>query len=566
MKANFWSVLAIPAVALLLSGCGGLGKMVKKYKDVSYKVTPEILEAHGGKVGVKVDGTFPAKYFNKKATLTLTPVIKYEGGETPLKPITVEGEAVKGGGKVIAVSGGSFSYVDTAMYKDAMKNCELVANVKVAIGTKSADLEVRKLAIGTIITSTRVAKEEVPLLGGDKYEKETYFNQDAEVYFPIQQSTIMEKEKNSQSVKALREFAKKGYPTKSITITAYASPDGPIDLNDNLSKGRGDNSVKYVQGELKKLKIPGADNSALYNVQSKGEYWDGFTKLVSASSIEDRQLIINIVNSHTDVDKREQEIKNLAVVYTKLAQDILPKLRKSEISVTALEPKLTDAQMDSLAIADPDSLKPEELLYAATLTTDLEKKKKIYESFTSLHTSDWRGPNNVAFIQLKQKNPAGAKTNLDKAKGLIANNGTILNNEGVVATWESDFEGGKTFYQSAKDNGADVSRNMGFYYLRKGQYLSALQYMGAECSYNVALAQLLQKNYDEAGKKLNCADQNGATHYLKAVLGARTNNVDMVITNLKKAVELDASYRQEALNDLEFAKYKDSADFKNAVQ
>ena len=565
-NVNLNALVAIVVTALFLSGCG-LGKMVKKYPTVQYKVVPEVLEVHGGKIPVTVNGTFPTKYFHKKATVNFTPVLKYEGGETTLKPYTLIGEAVEGEGQKIGyATGGSFTYTDTVPYKAAMKKCELIVNVGAALGKKSADLIAgQKLADGVITTSERVRDDENVMVGADKYEKETIITQIGELYFPIQQAVISGREKGNKSMRELKRFAKLGNPTKSIEITAWASPDGPVDLNDRLSKNRTNNTFKYVKSELKRLKLDGANNDDIYTKTSKGEYWDGFQQLVGASDLEDKQLILDIVSRHSDADKREQEIKNLAVIYLTLAKDILPKLRKAQIVINSLEPKKTDAEIDSLAIADPDTLNAEELLYAATLTDDLNKKMKIYESYTKVYPDDWRGYNNIAYIHIMQGNFDDALAALGKAEGK-KKAAEVLNNMGVIAVRNEDYTQAQTHFEDAKSNGADESNNLGILNIRTGNYEMALEYFGTNCSYNAALAELLTGNTEEAVQKLDCAEKTAAADYLSAIIGARTNNTEMMVSNLKKAIGTDASYRREAMTDLEFAKFWDSSDFKNAIQ
>jgi len=559
------SLSSLVILAVLASGCG-LGKMLKKYDDVKYTVTPDILEVHGGKVPVKITATVPAKYFIKKASATFTPVLKWEGGETTLKSITVLGELAEGEGQRIGfTSGGNFSYVDTTDYQKVMKTSELFAKVGLAKGSKTAELPDRLLTQGCIITSTRVGNDEDILIGADKYEKVTVVKKQAEIYYPIQSAVIPSKEMRSESTKALKEFIAQKWNTANVSITAWASPDGPEDLNDRISGDRTTSAFKYVQRELKRMKLEGADNDDLYTKISKGEYWDGFNELVGASSIEDKQLILDIVNRHTDFAKREQEIKNLAVVYLTLAEDILPLLRKADIVVGLYEPKKTDAEIDSLAMAKPDSLDAEELLYAATKTEDWEKKLKIYTSASTVYADDWRGYNNVACVYMNQGKLDEAKAWLDKAAAKQATN-EVLSNQGVIAVWEGDFEAARSAYEDASTAGGNLSNNLGILHLRTGDYTTALEYFGTNCSYNSALTNLLSGANEKAKAQGDCAEKSAATSYLQAIIAARLDDAGTMSAKLKEAVSGDASYRKDALSDLEFKNYWESSDFKTAVQ
>ena len=565
-NSSLKSLSALVVVAVLASGCG-LGKMLKKYDDVKYTVTPEVLEVHGGRVPVKISATVPAKYFIKKATATFTPILKWDGGEAALKPITILGELAEGEGqKVSFTAGGSFSYVDTIDYKSAMKKSELFAQVELALGSKTAPLPDRMLTVGCITTSTRTRNDEALLFGADKYEKVTVLKKNAEIYYPIQSAVIPSKEMRSESIKALKAFIAQKFNTASVTITAWASPDGPEDLNEKISNDRTNSAYRYVKREMKKMKLNGADNDELYTKVSKGEYWDGFNKLVGASTIEDRQLILDIVNRHSDYSKREQEIKNLAVVYLTLANDILPLLRKADVVIGLYQPKKTDAEIDSLSIAKPDTLEVEELLYAATITKDWDKKLKIYTAASSVYPDDWRGYNNVAYVYMNQGKLGDAKTWLEKAAAKAADNATILSNQGVLAVWNGDLDKGKALYEDASSAGGDLSNNLGILHLRTGDYTAALEYFGSNCSYSSALTNVLVGNTEKAKAQGECAEKSAETSYLQAIIAARSGDASTMNAKLKEAIAGDASYRKDAMEDLEFKKFWESTDFKGAIQ
>src|SRR5258708_4422180 len=109
-------------VAVAIAGCNGLGKMSKNAPTVKYEVTPNPLELKGDSVAISVKGTYLPKYYAKKVMLTITPVIKTASGEKPFKPLTTEGEKLKGEGVTInAKTGGSFTYNSTIAYTPDMR-------------------------------------------------------------------------------------------------------------------------------------------------------------------------------------------------------------------------------------------------------------------------------------------------------------------------------------------------------------------------------------------------------------------------------------------------------------
>jgi hypothetical protein len=59
---------------------------------------------------------------------------------------------------------------------------------------------------------------------------------------------------------------------------------------------------------------------------------------------------------------------------------------------------------------------------------------------------------------------------------------------------------------------------------------------------------------------------NAYAYYLKAVIGARQKNVDMVVSNLKVAVEKDSTLRERAKKDLEFKAFAEDSNFKSILR
>lgn len=554
-------------IAVVLSACG-LGKMVKKHNEVVYKVSPNPLEVHSDRVPVKVSVKYPAKYFNKKATVEVAPTIKYEGGEAALKPAKLIGESVEGDGIKVSFEGGSITYTDTIDYKPEMKKSELMVKATASLGSKSKELGSMTLGEGCIITSTRVNGNGDVLVGKDAYEKETVLSRKATIFYLIQQSNVRGSETNSRSMKELRDFVKKGYEAKGVDLYSYASPDGPEDLNTKLVGNREKNAYSFISKELKKLGFKKATDEASYQRSTTAEDWAGFQKLLSESDMQDKDVILKILNSYSDPVAREKEIKNLTSAYNKLRTTILPELRRSEITINVLEPKLTDEQILAKAKSKPDTLKREELAYAATLTNDWDEKLAIYESFAKLYADDWRGFNNLGYVYLMKGDLAKAASSLEKANGMSANNGVILNNLGIVAMRNRNFTAAEDYFNKAQANGQNQGKNLGALYIKKADYVKAVEFLGKNtCSYNAALANLLAGNNDNAVSSIKCVEtKDAAALYLAAIIGARTANDEMTISNLKMAVEKNANYKADAASDLEFKKYWNNADFQEAIK
>jgi tetratricopeptide (TPR) repeat protein len=290
-------------------------------------------------------------------------------------------------------------------------------------------------------------------------------------------------------------------------------------------------------------------------------------KAMQSSNIKDKNIIANVVNSQSDPSKREQEIRNMTVIYKEIEDNILPPLRRAEIKVNCIEPSLSDQEIAQYATSTPDSLNLNEMLYAATLTTDANAKLNIYKTVIQKYPNDWRGYNNAGFASSDIGDYDGASAYFAKAKSMAANNGIVLNNTGAMASKDKDFGKAKTDYMAAQKQGVDVGYNMGIVKIAEGNYNGAINSFGTvKCDYNLALAHVLSGNYNAATSTLNCAEKTAEVYYLQAIIGARTLNDNVVFENLKKAIIADPSYKETAKEDREFLKYYSNADFQNAIK
>lgn len=558
-----------------LNSCDGLGKLVKNADKITYKVTPDPMEMHGDSIAVSISGTYPAKIFPKKAVVTTIPVIKYNGGEKALKPVVLIGEKVEGTGqKITNATGGSFNYTSEKIaYTPEMKVATLELKVGGQVKKKVKDLPAKKVADGTIITPLLVKNDEKALIGKDKFVKTIPRSQTTNIFFTINQSQVRPAEMNSAEMKAFKEFTSngiaKGFDFKNMNVSAYASPDGELTLNGNLAENRAKEATKAMIAMFKdkKMKLDVATTDAFYNKVTTAEDWDGFKKEMEASSIPDKDLILRVLTMYPDGDTREREIKNLSKTYTEVADKILPKLRRAVLTLSAEEKSRTDEQIKALAAVSADSLSVEEILYAATLTTDINAKLEIYKKAEVKYSNDWRTSNNVGMIYLMQNKLNDAETHLKKADALSANNAIVNNNLGIVARWKGDRKGAMELYKKATSGGPEVSYNMGIIEIQNGNYAAAISNFGSYDTFNSALAKLLNKNNDGAMSTIdNSADKDAAiSFYLKAIAGARQDKADVLNNNLRTAIQKDASFKAMAKDDAEFIKFHENADFKAMV-
>lgn len=570
MKKSSVKVLSvIIGASVVFAGCNGLGKMVKKAGTVSYEVSPKPLEMHGDSVAITISGKYPEKYFAKKAVLTLTPAIKWQGGEKALKPVTLIGEKAEGTGTKISYAGGTFMYKDIVAYQPEMKRADLVIKGTGAVKSKTKEFPETKVADGTIVTPLLVKSDEKPLLGADKFTKTYPVSQTASIYYVVNQSTVRPGEMNNDEMKAMKEFiatgVTKGYTFKNTNVSAYASPDGEQSLNADLAGDRAKSGSKALMAVFKdkKTKVAAGAEESFYTTVTTAEDWDGFKKAMEASSIPDKDLILRVLTMYSDLDVREKEIKNLSKTYLEISDKILPKLRRSVLTLNADVNSRTDAQIQALVKMNSDSLSVEEILYAATLTNDMNEKLSIYKMAEAKYPNDWRGINNAGYIYVLQNKVNDAGSQFEKANKISTNNQVILNNMGIVARWKGDRAAAEEYYKAATGAGAEVGYNLGILYIMKGDYASAVSSFGSFNSFNTALAKVLNGSPNDALAIIDASTDKDAalSFYLKAVVGARTKNKDLMINNLKAAINKDASYKNMAKDDCEFLNYRADADF-----
>ena len=581
MKRIFYILVA----SAVLSACG-LEQMAKKYDTTSFTTTPPTLETHAGKVALSFEASFQPKYFIKKATVDFTPVLVYEGGETAFKTITVQGEQATGGEATIFNStGGNFSYSDHINYSDDMVNSNLELRAVAKLKDKEKILGPVNIAQGVIATSTRVLENYDLANQNDGYEYETIIEKTATIYFLVNQSNIRTTEKSDDDIKELKEFAKNGYKTHSIEIVSYASPEGKVNLNDNVSEKRMTSTLNYTKQLLRSLKFDGARNNDLYTLTSVGEDWMGFENLVDASNIKDKGRINRIVNSIEDVEVREQRIRDLAEVYDAIEDDILPQLRKATIIIRSYEPKKTDEEITSLATTNPEELDIKELLHAAKLFSEFgtESAISIYTKVVELH-NDWRGHNNIACLYIMEGDLTKATAYLDKAEEIGGMQNDILVNRGIIAGIKGELDRAQKLF----NEGGASEKNQAILDIKQGEYAKAARYYKGETTHNAVLVNILNGDNstrvdiqnppeglvvyleesltltkEEATNFLLFYESNSM--YLNAIAAAREGNNNEAIEHLAQAIEANDSFKMEAANDLEFINLRENEEFKNLI-
>jgi len=555
---NFTRLFVILLAAVLVSGCSSLDKMKKNANLVKYEITPKVLETHAGIVAAQVKVTYPEKYFDKNTTLKITPVLSYEGGETAFDELLfTQGEKVLANNKSVAWTGGTVNWSGDVNYIPEMKVSEFLLHVDAERKGKTLAFDPIKLADGVIATSTLVEDHAMPISLKDNYQRIVPEQKIADILYNINQSNIRPSELKSADIQALKDYIalvvqNERMEVKGVTNSSYASPDGPLTLNEKLSEARGKAAEKYLQKEYGKM----PELAELFSKQTTAEDWEGFKALVQESSIADKELILRVLSMYQDPAVREKEIKNMSTAYESLAEQILPQLRRSKLIVDVNLIGLSDEEILAAIKGDASVLSVEQMLYAATLTSDPNEMLKYYQMAAEKEPKCFRAWNNIGWAYLQMGNADDAMVALEKAKAL-KNDDNVKNNMGFAALLKGDIKAASEYFNSMSAATPESKFGLGTIAIHEGKYDQAVNMLGDTPTMNLALAQLLKGDLNKAKTTMDAVKpcKCGAPSYFKAVIAARLDNKDGVINGLREAIGYNTDWKNYAMTDLEFAKY-----------
>ncbi len=559
------------AAALIIVSCGGPQKMADSASLVKYNMTPDPLETHGGKVAVSVDVKYPEKYFHKKAIVTATPYLSYDGGETELKSETLQGEAVEDNYKVISfTSGGSFTYADEIDYVPEMMRAELFVKGKAVVKTTEVDLPPIKIGDGIVTTPLLACKTGKTISFGDNFKRIVPEEFVADIHYIINRYDVRNTELKQDDIKGMKEFISGANENERITmkgieVSAYASPDGELDLNTKLSGNREGSATRYLKRDLKKSKVEVPEDENFFNLLTTPEDWDGFKTLMEESDIQDKDLILRVLSMHSDPVVREKEIKNISEAFEEIKVDILPQLRRSVFTVNVEKVGWSDEEIKQWVTENMDTLVLEELMYAASLVEDNETKLALYEKAWKKYPKCIRAANNVGVVQLAMGDAERAKDAFEMAQDIKDHN-ILKNNLGVIALKEGNVEAAENLFTSAMGAGDEVNYNLAVIKIQQGDYEAAKSYLGASENFNNALVILLNGQPSHAIEMLRKLDETAKSNYLIAVAAARDDDVEIMYNALRAAIALKPEFKDHAVKDVEFFKYFEDDLFKEIMQ
>lgn len=552
------AVLSV-AVLAITSSCSS---KLRPLTADQVKAEPQPLEVVGGKVPVTVHLTFPAKWFPKDATLTVVPIIRYQGGEKWGTGTTFQGEKVYGNDQIVHYANGSNATVQFSIpYIPAMAKSELYLNLKGKQGSRTIQLPDLKVADGVIATEALATVAGVaPVIAPDGFQRIVKEAYDANIMFQIQQSNVRSSELTKDEVQEWQYTVQNAKETPnqevSVEVQAYASPDGGRELNEKLSASREKNTTTALKGRFRKEKMQDVAIDAHYTAQD----WEGFKQLVEQSNFQDKDLVLRVLSMYPDPEQREREIKNISSVFSKLAEEVLPKLRRSRLIANVKIIGRSDDEIKKTLEKYPSALTVEELLYAATLTDDLQQQESIYKLTAQKYAKDYRAYNNIGTLYLQRENYVTAKRWFEQALKQKDNAESKVN-LGLIALKDGDVAKATSLIAEGSSL-PGVGQVLGYLYLSQGEYAKAQTAYGDYASNNAAVAQILNRDYSKALATLSAiAKPDATTEYLRAIIGARTNDSSAAIAALGRAVSLDPTLTTRIANDLEFAGLRGQRDF-----
>lgn len=583
-KAKTIFVLFLAGAALVtFNACNPVKKMQKNINLVKVKAPDDALEVIGDSVNVVFNTNIPQKYFAKNVVVKVIPTMEYGNQTVKFDPIYVKGEKVKDVAgatfqyTIPKENGGTLTFNKNVAYNPEMKNNDIKIKYQFLIAKKYPKLDISKpvalttkIAGGTVTTSKTVKNTETVSVESGDLKPKKVTDLSATLFYSINSSDISAKAKKDFKMDTItKSVTNPKFEVTGMSLNSTASPDGSQQKNTVLAGDRGKSSNRYILDAFKKSKFKAVYDSAFFKKSTTNEDWNGFKDVITNSNLSIKNDILSIVNSNMTIDEKEASIKKLGS-WQELADKYLPKLRKSQVSLVAITKirefetlkKFFDAnQMDSL-------YNNQEVLVLASKLDNLDQKIKAYEYYMAKNPSDWLGEANIAALYLKKGDNDKANILLNTLSSKYPDNKSIMNNLGVIYRQSNQLDKALDLYNKAANKGMDERNNKAIVELKKGKYEDALKnFENERCDYNKALAYILKKDYENAKKVIACIENKSADDfYLRAIVGARTNDLELVTTSLTRAVQLNADLREAAKKDLEFRSFWSKDEFTNSIK
>lgn len=546
MKRIF-KIFALCGLVVAAASCSkSRAEQMKLAENVKVSCTPEVLALVGDKIPAEITVTYPAKYFHPKATLEVTPVLVYEGGEQAAQTFTYQGEKVKDNYTVVAYGGGTVKESVSFKYAKGVEKSYLELRSVAYYNGKPIEIPAIKVADGCNVTQMLATTGGEYEFKKDAYQDVIKESAEGQILYDYNSANVKNSQLRSSSVKELQAALEEiesdpRYTVTGTRVVAYASPEGGQEYNAKLSDKRAASAKKVWK------KVTGGMEADNLEIKSMGQDWEGFQEAVQKSDISDKELILRVLSMYSDPAVRESEIRNMSQVYTEINKNVFPELRRARFIADVDYQNFSEAELEELSRKAIDVLDEEALLRVAAKSDDPARKAELYKVAVKKFGSD-RANFNLAVLALNEGKIDDAAKYLGAVKDADAD---VVNAKGVCELRKGNYDAAaKLFKQSGT---TEAKANLGTVSLLEGKYSEAASELAGTGSHNTAVAYILAGQLDKASAAITCNCPR--SNYLRAIIAARRGNASDVAKYLeiaKKNPELKA----RAEKDVEFANYR----------
>lgn len=546
MKRIF-KIFALCAFVVAAASCSkSRAEQMKLAENVKVSCTPEVLALVGDKIPAEITVTYPAKYFHPKATLEVTPVLVYEGGEQAAQTFTYQGEKVQDNYTVVAYDGGTVKESVSFKYVKGVEKSYLELRSVAYYKGKPIEIPAIKVADGCNVTQMLATTGGEYEFKKDAYQDVIKESAEGQILYDYNSANVKNSQLRSNSVKELQAALEEiesdpRYTVTATKIVAYASPEGGQEYNAKLSDKRAASAKKAWK------KVTGGMEADNLEVKSMGQDWEGFQEAVQKSNISDKDLILRVLSMYSDPAVRESEIRNMSQVYTEINKNVFPELRRARFIADVDYKNFSEAELEELSRKAIDVLDEEALLRVAAKSDDAARKAELYKIAVKKFGSD-RANFNLAVLSLNEGKVDDAAKYLDAVKDQDAD---VVNAKGVCELRKGNYDAAaKLFKQSGT---TEAKANLGTVDLLKGNYSQAAAELDGTGSHNTAVAYILAGQLDKASAAITCNCPR--SNYLRAIIAARKGNASDVAKYLEVAKK-NPAFKARAEKDVEFANYR----------
>lgn len=546
MKRIF-KIFALCGLVVAAASCSkSRAEQMKLAENVKVSCTPEVLALVGDKIPAEITVTYPAKYFHPKATLEVTPVLVYEGGEQAAQTFTYQGEKVKDNYTVVAYGGGTVKESVSFKYAKGVEKSYLELRSVAYYNGKPIEIPAIKVADGCNVTQMLATTGGEYEFKKDAYQDVIKESAEGQILYDYNSANVKNSQLRSSSVKELQAALEEiesdpRYTVTGTRVVAYASPEGGQKYNAKLSDKRAASAKKVWK------KVTGGMEADNLEIKSMGQDWEGFQEAVQKSDISDKELILRVLSMYSDPAVRESEIRNMSQVYTEINKNVFPELRRARFIADVDYQNFSEAELEELSRKAIDVLDEEALLRVAAKSDDPARKAELYKVAVKKFGSD-RANFNLAVLALNEGKIDDAAKYLGAVKDADAD---VVNAKGVCELRKGNYDAAaKLFKQSGT---TEAKANLGTVSLLEGKYSEAASELAGTGSHNTAVAYILAGQLDKASAAITCNCPR--SNYLRAIIAARKGKASDVAKYLeiaKKNPELKA----RAEKDVEFANYR----------